>query len=77
MYAFCKKESETGRKWHIRQLGPEGYIFNGGVTTPSLCEDLKPGSGYDVSVPITKDQLLWCCALCAKAYGRLLVNRKQ
>ena len=68
MYSFCKSDAESGRRWHIRKLDERGYVFNGGVTTPSLCETLKAGTGYDVSIPVTKDELIWCCSDCAKLY---------
>jgi hypothetical protein len=67
-HAFCSSLTTKGRKYHIRKLDSDGYRFQGGVTTSSLCGFIQPGDGYDISLPITSDELLWCCPKCRDAY---------
>lgn len=58
-YSFCESSTACRNHWHIRKLDSSGKHINGGITTPSLCNQVKPINegglgGWDVSVDITQ-----------------------
>lgn len=55
-YTFAEPVHQTGTRWHIRELGPEGMHRNGGIPAGhhGLC-NLSLERGWDVDAPVTAD----------------------
>lgn len=67
-YSFCESTTAICDHWHIRQLDKTGKHINGGITTPSLCNVVRPlpegMGGWDVAVDITPHHGEHNCQLC-------------
>jgi hypothetical protein len=52
-YSFCESNCAAPRSpWHIRELTTKGRKLGGGIDTPSLCERVKAGGGWDLDVEL-------------------------
>jgi hypothetical protein len=74
-YSFCESSTASGMTWHIRKLDDTGKHLSGGITTPSLCNRVKPNGpgrgelgGWDVNPDITPHHLGHCCRDCWEAF---------
>jgi len=58
--------------WHIRKTTEAGPKFGGGVDTPSLCERVPVGQGWDLEVRINEHQLTKnTCKACLDLYRQI------
>lgn len=65
--------------WHIRKLDETGKHSGGGITTASLCGNVKPLpdglGGWDVIVDITPHHVAHNCQRCGELFQAEVVGR--
>lgn len=72
-FAFCIHDTAShAEQFHIRLLGTEGPLFDGGVKEPPLCGyEGRWFSGRDVNAELTEKSLKKACSVCFALYSEM------
>lgn len=71
-FTFCESvTASSASPWHIRKTTDIGPKFGGGIDTPSLCERVRAGHGWDLEVRITEHHLSHACPKCVEEYRKV------